>query len=167
MTLIDDGIHLRGEVRTYVLEGDLAPTLLSDPQRLCEYLDGLEPTGLYFNTVTNVGRQAYVQRIVAETTANIGYTGLTTSATTPSLTLTALTNEILRKANSVNQSYLTYTMRHVSYHSTVDWGSTGIAGIGLFDTASTGGQMFAAASISVSKTTTQSLVTDYRVTATT
>jgi hypothetical protein len=97
----------------------------------------------------------------------LGYIGLTTSLTTPSLVLTALTDEIIRKAMSQRVSYLTYYQRYAAYYATTDFASTGIAGEGLFDTTSTGGAMWAVSSITVSKSAAQSLVLVHLIQATT
>lgn len=160
----EDRSGYTGEVSAYLFDGDLTPTQLADIDGL---LLGRIPDYRQINTVTNVGRQQMTKLIVGETGPVLGYIGLSTSATTPSLALTALTDEIFRKAMSQRVSYLSYYQRYMAYYATTDFASTGLAGEGLFDTASTGGSMWAATSITVSKTAAQSLVIVHLIQATT
>ena len=164
--IIDQPVGFIGEVSAYVFDGDLEPEVLSDPARLDALIADRVPDAYTRNMVTNLARQQMVKRIIGESANGVGYIGLSTSATTPSLTALALTDEIFRKATSINASYLTYYMRYGAYYATSDFGSTGIAGEGLFDTASTGGTMWAITSLSVSKTTTQSLLLIHLIQAT-
>jgi hypothetical protein len=167
VALIEDRTGCVGEVSAYLFNGDLAPEVLNDPRLLSGLLDSRLPDVVGKNMVTNVGRQQMTKLIMGESASLASYIGLSTSATTPSLAATALTNEIYRKAASIATSYLTYGQRRVTYFATGDFGSTGVQGEGIFDTASTGGSMWAIASISVSKTTTQSLVVSHVITMTT
>jgi len=167
MTELRDGGTYIGEVRAYVFDGDLAPDVVVDPDRLGALLDQSTPTAVETNLVTNVGRAQMTKLIVGEAGPVVGYIGLTTSLTTPALTATALTNEIFRKAVSQRVSYLTYYQRYMAYYATTDFASTGLAGEGLFDTASTGGAMWAVTSITVSKSAAQSLVVVHLIQATT
>ena len=164
MTELSDRTPYVGEVSAYLFDGDLTPEQLAN---LGATLENRTPDFQSSNLVTNVGRQQMVKLIVGETGPVLGYIGLTTSLTTPSLVLTALTDEIFRKAMSQRVSYLSYYQRYTAYYATTDFASTGLAGEGLFDTASTGGSMWAASSITVSKSAAQSLVIVHLIQATT
>lgn len=166
---LKDHTGYTGEVHVLVFDGDLP---------LCDLVAVIDDSGhplrsrlvsesITRNTVTNVGRQQMTKLIVGESASYGNYIGLSTSATTPSLVLTALTDEISRKACTIIASYLSYTQRKVAYFTTTDFASTGVAGEGIFDTTSTGGSMWAATSLSLSKTATQSLVVSHLITATT
>lgn len=157
---------MHGEVRAYVFNGDL-----STDTDLVSFIDSGEArrrcAEFYENTnmVLNVGRQQFTKLIVGETTTGMSYIGLTTSATTPTLALTALTNEIKRNMVTIKSSITTYYQRYVAYFTTSDFASTGIAGAGGFDTASTGGNMYVAASVTFSKTAAQGCVVEWQVLA--
>lgn len=165
MGLIDE-MRYHGAIRVVVFNGD------PGERHALDYLDGAPSTFVQsdqtvHNLVTNMGRQKMTQLIVGETTAGVGYIGLSTSAITPALTDIALTNEVARLALSIKQSISTYTQRYSAYAATGDFNSTGVVACGLFDTATTGGNMFADGSITLSKTNTQSATIDWRITATT
>jgi hypothetical protein len=157
---IEEGLRLRGEVRVHVFDGDLPPLT---GHELVRFLDAREPTSVYTNMVTDLGRAQMTKLLVGESADQFGYIGLSTSATTPSLTATALPNEIARKACSVIQSIATYYQRRIAYFSTTDFNSTGIVGAGGFDTTSTGGTMWTIASISLSKTNAQAATVEWRI----
>lgn len=161
---IEDGNSYSGKVSAYLFDGDLTAEQI---RNLDTMLENLTPDFYSKNTVTNVGRAQMTKLIVGETGPVLGYIGLTTSLTTPSLVLTTLTDEIFRKAMSQRVSYLTYYQRYAAYYATTDFASTGIAGEGLFDTASTGGAMWAVSSLTVSKSAAQSLVLVHLIQATT
>lgn len=153
-------MRLRGEVRVTVFDGDLP--IMTGPE-LATFLDTREPDHIYTNMVTDLGRRQMTRRIVGESATILSYIGLSTSATTASLAATALTDEISRKPVSVIESIATYYQRYIAYYATTDFSSTGIAGAGGFDTASTGGTMWTIASISLSKTNAQSATVEWRV----
>lgn len=162
MNIEDKGAYA-GEVSAYLFDRDLTIDELRD---LDITLAGRAPDLYVRNMVTNVGRAQMTKLIVGETGPVLGYIGLTTSLTTPALTATALTDEIFRKAMSQRVSYLTYYQRYAAYYATTDFASTGLAGEGLFDTASTGGSMWAVSSLTLSKTAAQSLVVVHLIQAT-
>lgn len=161
---IEDRTTVIGEVWAYVFDGDLTTGQL---ESLGATLEDRDPDFYSSNVVTSVGRAQMTKLIVGETGPVLGYIGLTTSLTTPSLVLTALTDEIFRKAMSQRVSYLSTYQRYAAYYATTDFASTGIAGEGLFDTASTGGAMWAVSSLTVSKSAAQSLVIVHLINATT
>lgn len=169
MAIVNDSQGFAGEIRTLVLEGDV------DPSRAVEILDNpqaperqrLVDEQFYRNLVTNNGRAQMTKIILGESTSIALTIALSTSAIVPALGDTALTNEIYRQAVSVRQSFLIYYQRYVGVFTTVSFGSTGVVAEGLFDTATTGGIMWADASISVNKSTTQTLIVDHRIQATT
>lgn len=163
MAMTDDQTFA-GQFRALVIEGDVP-----DVARALDYSTDFAVVSdvTWRNLVTNNGRAQMTKIIVAETTSVAFAIGLSTSAVVPALGDTALVNEIYRQNISVRQSFLTYSQRYVSVYTTNSFGSTGLAGAGLFDTATTGGVMWADASISVSKSTTQTLIADWRITATT
>ena len=163
---VNDDMGIRGIVSVYTFDGDLPAEIVSDPLKLSAYLEGCEPSYVTRNMVSNVGRAQMTKLIVAETTATASYIGLTTSATTPSLTLTALTDELVRQAVSTRRSYNTYYQQYIAYFATTSFNSTGIAGAALNDTASTGGSQWAAASISLSKSNVQSATVAWLIQAT-
>lgn len=162
---INDPQRFAGQFRALVLEGEFASSDAVDA------LDYPSPSVIsdqtWTNLVTNNGRAQMTKVIVAETTSVALAIGLSTTAITPALGDTALTNEIYRQAISVRQSYLNYYQRYAAVYATVSFGSTAIVTAGLFDTNTTGGIMWADSSISVSKSTTQTLVCDWRIQATT
>ncbi len=167
--MIHDQYPLSGRVRVMVFDGDLP--FADDPQILARFIDSGEAeqqaafASEWKNLVTNVGRQQRVRLITDEESTGLRAIGLTTSNTTASLGLTALTNEIARNSLTVKETISTYTERYIAYFTTSDFGSTGLAGAGAFDATSTGGNMYMAASISASKSTTQGLVLEWQVTA--
>jgi hypothetical protein len=158
--LVVDGVRTVGEVRIYVIDGDLP-----SGQDIAAYIDSRDPDQVYRNMVTDLGRAQMTKRIVGEAADPLGYIGLSTSATTASLGALTLTDEIARKAVSVMSSIATYYQRYVAYFSTTDFNSTGIAGAGGFDTSSTGGLMWTIAAIALSKTAGQAAIVEWRVLA--
>lgn len=166
---IDDQLPIVGSVNAYVFEGDLPSTdllaIIDDRSRpewsrlVSEYHNS--------NLVTNAGRQLMTKLIVGETTVGIGYMALSTSVVAPALADTTLPNELIRSIVAVKQSISSYSQRYTTYFGTNAFNSTGINAEGLFDTATTGGNMFADSSITLSKLGTQSATVDHRITATT
>ena len=169
MAQLSDGVGIRGEVRVYVFDGDLPPMTTAE---LAGFVDtrARDECADYYETanlVTNVGRERMTKLIVGESTVGFGYIGLTTSLTTPTVGLATLTNKIKRNPCSVKESISTYYQRYIAYFTASDFTSTGIAGAGGFDTVSTGGNMYAAASITLSKSAAQGAVVEWRIQATT
>lgn len=167
--LVEDELHVVGTVRALVFDGDI------DPGRITAVLDDsgtpewkrIVSVGQWRNLVTNIGRQQMTKLIVAETTLTARYMALSTSVIVAGFADVALTNEFIRVGLSVAQSFNTYYQRYSAYFSTVSFASTSIFAEGLFDTATTGGFMWADASISLSKTALQSAVVEHRIQATT
>ena len=168
-----DGQRYAGRVRAWVLDGDASTdelaAALSDRAhpmwgRVVDYSEES-------NLVTNLGRERMTRLIVAESTAVASHIALSTSAIAPALTDTVamITNRIYTQALTIAQSYLTFGQRYVAYFATTSFGSTGIVTEALLDAASTAAttNVWADASISVSKSTTQSLIVEHIVTATT
>ena len=166
---LTDGIRSVGEVRTWTFEGDLPPF---DEREMRRFLDDHAYADVWArqvgqtvqpNLVVNAGRARLVALSVQESTTRFSYIALSTSTVSPSQADTSLTSELIRKAASIVSSYATYYIRVVANFGTTSFNSTGIVGEGVFDTASTGGTMLADASISLSKTNTQSAVVEHRV----
>ena len=170
MINVDEGMGYTGRVRALVFEGDIST---GDIERaLARPLDF--PLVYEFtdhNLVTNLGRERMTKLIVAETTKAASHIALSTTAITPAMTDTVATivDRIATQALTIAQSYLTYYQRYVAYYTTTSFGSTGVAAAALLDAASTAAttNLFADATISVSKTTPQSLIAEWQVQATT
>ena len=168
--MIDETMGYSGRVRALVFEGDIST---GDIERaLARPMDF--PLVYEFtdhNLVTNLGRQQMTKLIVAETTSVASHIALSTTAIAPALTDTVatITNRIATQALTIAQSYLTYYQRYVAYYTTTSFGSTGIVTAALLDAASTAAttNLFADATISVSKSTTQSLIAEWQIQATT
>ena len=168
-----DGQRYAGRVRAWVLDGDASTDELSaalsdrgHPMwgRVTDYSEES-------NLVTNLGRERMTLLMVAESTRTATHIALSTTAVTPALTDTVgtITNRIYTQALTIAQSYLTFSQRFVAYFTTTSFGSTGVVTEALLDASSTAAttNLWADASISVSKSTTQSLIVEHIVTATT
>ncbi len=167
-----DGQRYAGRVRAWVLDGDASTdevaAAMSDRAhpmwgRVTDYSEE-------HNLVTNSGRERMTKVIVGEA-SGATHIALSTTAVTPALTDTVatITNRIYTQALTIAQSYLTYYQRYVAYYTTTSFGSTGIVTAALLDAASTAAttNLWADASISVSKSTTQSLIAEWQIAATT
>lgn len=171
---VDEPMSLYGEVRAYVFDGEVPDA--HDPIRLRHFLDeeaerSAAAKTYSRNLVTNLGRERMVKLIVAESTAVASHIALSTTAVTPALTDTVgtITNRIATAALTIAQSYLTYTTRYVAYFTTTSFSSTGVVTEALLDASSTSAttNLWADASITVSKSSTQSLIVEHLITATT
>ena len=166
-----DALTYRGTVRAWVLDGDPSTdevaAALSDPQhsmwgRVVDYAE-------HSNLVTNLGRQQMTKLIVAETTSVASHIALSTTAITPAAadTVATITDRVSTVGLTIAQSYLSYYQRYVAYFTTTSFGSTGVVTEALLDAASTSAttNLWADASITVSKSTTQSLIVEHQVLA--
>jgi hypothetical protein len=168
---IDDTMKFSGEVSCFVFNGEID----FGDQNLTEFIDtrtapAWDQLVSEFHTpnlVTTVGRGQMTKIIVGETTLLCGYCALSTSTITPAIADTTLPSEKIRQAVSTRQSVSSLTQRYLTYFTTVSFGSTAIASEGLFDATSSGGNMWADATVSISKSTTQSLLIDHKILATT
>ena len=167
---IRDAMGYAGRVRALVFEGDISTgdveRALARPSDFALVSELTE-----HNLVTNLGRERMTKLIVAETTGVASHVALSTTAIAPALTDTVgtITNRIYTQALTIAQSYLAYSQRYVAYFTTTSFGSTGVVSEALLDAASTAAttNLFADATISVSKSTTQSLIIEHIVAATT
>ena len=82
-------------------------------------------------------------------------------------TVATITDRISTVGLTIAQSYLSYYQRYVAYFTTTSFGSTGVVTEALLDAASTSAttNLWADASITVSKSTTQSLIVEHQVLA--
>lgn len=166
---VSDGQRFRGQVRTLVFEGDISAdrfmTVLDD--RTQPEWNRFVEERVVNNLVTNVGRGQMTALIVGSTTTRAGYLALSTAAIAPAITDTVLPSEFIRSALTTIQVYNTTYQRYATYFPSVSFTSTSINSVGLFDAASTGGNMYADASATISKTATQSLTVDWKILAST
>jgi hypothetical protein len=168
---VNDAQKFRGEVRAYTFDGDLDDPLAVLDDKAHPAWDRLAEERISSNLVTNLGRQQMTKLIVAETTLIAAYMALSTDAITPAVadTVATITSRTITQALTIAQSYLSTYQRYVAYFTTTSFGSTGIVTEALLDASSTSAttNLWADASISVSKSTTQSLVVEHRIQATT
>lgn len=168
---IDDTMKVQGEVNAYVFDGDID----FGDQTLTEFIDTrtapawtrLASESHSANLVTTTGRKAMTQIIVGESTVLCNYCALSTSAITPAIADTSLPTEKIRQVVSTRVSLAGAIQRYQTYFTTVSFGSTGIASEGLFDATSSGGTLWADATVTINKSTTQSLLVDHKITMTT
>lgn len=163
---IDDKFGLHGEVKVIVFEGELPAEIVADPAQMAAFIENTSGE-TFRNLVTNVGRQQMTQLIVAETTSAAGYIAVSTGTIVPALTDTTLPSEIRRNAVTLRSAHNNIYQRYSTYFAPTEFSSTAIAACGLFDTATTGGNLFADAVISMSKTNTQGAVLAWTILAST
>lgn len=155
---------LCGEVRVLVVDGDVsddeaARLLAGDPSLAARIVRELRD----HNLITNTSRERAAALWVAASTGGFnlpGYIGLGTTAITPSSTMTSLTGETYRKACSTLAVFQTYYSRWVANFTTTEV-SGNFLGMALFGSSS-GGDMHAIVSVSVSKSSSQSLIAEWR-----
>lgn len=160
---INDWLHVSGEVRAVVFDGEAGTSdafayLAGEPSNAVVVHDTI-----VHNLVSNIGRQQMTKLIVNETTARVAYLALSTSAITPAVTDLTLPSELIRQPISVIQSSLTYYQLYSAYFATGDFSSTGIAAAALNDTVTTGGNQWADATVSISKSTAQSATVQWTI----
>ncbi|MCR4338328.1 MAG: hypothetical protein NUW01_00415 [Gemmatimonadaceae bacterium] len=168
-----DGQRYAGRVRAWVLDGDASTDEVAAAMadrahplwgRVTDYSEE-------HNLVTNLGRSRMVLLAVAESTRVASHIALSTTAVAPALTDTVgtITNRIYTQALTIAQSYLTYYQRYVGYFTTTSFSSTGVSTEALLDASSTAAttNLWADASITVSKSSTQSLIVEHQIQATT
>ena len=159
----DEEPRMRGEVRAYLVEGDVSD---EEAARVLagDTLEGRAHLAYeHHNLITNTFRQRVAQLITASSTSGFvvpGWIGLGTSAVTPAASDTSLTGETYRKACATVATLSTYYARFVANFTTTETSGT-FLGMGLFSSSS-GGDMDAIVSVSVSKTTTTALVAEWR-----
>lgn len=160
---IRDRARLRGEVRIYVVEGALTD---AESRRLIEGDEELRKRVvercIVRNLVTNVGRAAIASRIINGASVTIpSHLAVGTNPITPSATDLHLSFEIFRKALSTVAVFNTYYQRYAVNFTPSDFADT-VTEMGLF-TASAGGDMWAIVAASIVKTSSQSLVAEWRI----
>lgn len=160
-----DGVRPIGEVHLSVVAGSVSPEdyqriLASDTEDLGGRVLARE---VVRNLVTNSGRSGVVQRVINGSTAiSPTYWGLGTTAITPTASDTSLTGETTdRKALTTIAAFGTYYLRYAVTFTAAQFSGT-LRGVALF-TASTGGDMWAIAGTNTSKSTSQTLVCDWRI----
>lgn len=160
-----DGIRPVGEIHLTTVAGSLSPEdcrriLASDDEDLEGRVLARE---VVRNLVTNTGRSDLVLRVVNGTTAaSPTYWGIGTTVITPAVTDTSLTGETTnRKALSTIAAFATYYLRYAVTFTPADFNLT-VRGVALF-TSSSGGDMWTEAATNTAKSTSQSLVCDWRV----
>ena len=160
---IHDTLRVRGEVTFRVFDGDL------DEYDLERLLAGKEtrPALLVVrrNLVTNVGRKEMVKPWTGTAITAPNYIAFGSTVIAPAPTDTVLAGEFFRKVCSSATVYQDYYGRWVMNSLTTDFNTTvtgNIKGAGLF-TASAAGNMWAIVTADVAKTSTQSLVTEWKV----
>lgn len=160
-----DGIRPVGEVHLTTVAGSLST---EDYLRILN--DDVEDLGgrvlareVVRNLVTNTGRSGVASRVINGGSASIPtYWGIGTSAITPSAADTSLTGETTnRQVLSVTSVFATYYMRFATTYSAGSFSAT-VRGVALF-TSSSGGNMWAIAGTNTAKSTSQSLVADWRL----
>lgn len=160
-----DGIRPVGEVHLSVVAGSVSPDdyrriLASDNDDLGGRVLARE---VVRNLVTNTGRSDVALRIINGSTAvSPTYWGIGTTVITPAASDTSLTGETTnRKALSTIATFATYYLRYAVTFTPSDFNLT-VRGVGLF-TSSSGGDMWTIAATNTAKSTSQSLVADWRV----
>lgn len=176
---VPDNLVVRGEVRFFLWDRDLPEGLTEDTVAFGAFLDDrafrkmrqelLLQEQTNQNLITNLGLQQFTSRIInGASTAQPGWIAFGTGTVTPAAAWT-VTNwtagaaEYFRKALSIQAIYQTYYLRYVVNSTTTDWNGTAKA-VGLFDSATANaGNLFAAVSANQTKTSTQSLTTEWRI----
>lgn len=160
----EESARVRGEVRGFVIDGDVTD------EEAVALLAGDGPRSRIVrefrqrNLITNVARQRVAALLVAASTGTFnlpGWIGVGTSAIVPTATDTVLAGETFRKACSTLAVYQTYYGRLVANFTTTEVSGT-FLGMGLFGSSS-GGDMWAIVGTSIAKSTTQSLVGEWRI----
>lgn len=161
-----EGIHLVGQLRLYLFRGDLP--FVHDPEQMRRFIDSGEAQRradtfrVVKNLVTNAGRREIVRRITDQAgVTSPTHIALGNVAYTPAVGDTALPGEFFRKACSTVAPHQDYFGRWVMNALTTEANAT-IRGAGLL-TAASGGNLWAGVLADVSKTASQSLISEWTV----
>lgn len=154
-----------GEVRAFVFSGDVPAEVLADRSR--PEWSRLVHESISSNLVTYAGLRSMTQLIVQNSTLLAMAIGLSTSAITPTALDLSLPTEKSRQGLILVASTSNYYQRYVAYFPTTAFSSTAIMSEALYDGFSTAANMWAEASVTISKTTSQSLYIEHRIQATT